>query len=118
MAKDCRVAPRMVNPVNAKNPTAAPVACYECRGTNLFKATCPRLNQAQRTGGNCPNQVVINNRGKCHGNNGNQTRRRVFMMEADEARQDPNIVTGIEPSKLGFSYEIEMASGQLVEINK
>ncbi|GJS03293.1 putative reverse transcriptase domain-containing protein [Tanacetum coccineum] len=68
---------------------------------------------------------------------------------AEEARQDPNIMTGtftlnnhyattlfdsgadysfvfttfipllgIEPSDLGFSYEIEIASGQLVEIDK
>ncbi|GKA02227.1 reverse transcriptase domain-containing protein [Tanacetum coccineum] len=68
---------------------------------------------------------------------------------AEEARQDPNIVTGtftlnnhfattlfdsgadysfvsttfipllgIEPSDLGFRYEIEIASGQLVEIDK
>ncbi|GKE30221.1 putative reverse transcriptase domain-containing protein [Tanacetum coccineum] len=71
------------------------------------------------------------------------------MMGAEEARQDPNIVTGtftlnnyyattvfdsgadyifvsttliplldIEPSDLCFSYEIEIASGKLVEINK
>ncbi|GKC25110.1 putative reverse transcriptase domain-containing protein, partial [Tanacetum coccineum] len=30
----------------------------------------------------------------------------------------PNIVTGIEPSELGFRYEIKIASGQLVEIDK
>nr|GEV48651.1 putative reverse transcriptase domain-containing protein [Tanacetum cinerariifolium] len=83
------------------------------------------------------------------GNNGNQARGRAFMMGAEEARQDPNIVTGtftlnnhyamtlfdsganysfvsttfmplldIKPSNLGFSYKIEIASGQLVEINK
>ncbi|GKF10791.1 putative reverse transcriptase domain-containing protein [Tanacetum coccineum] len=71
------------------------------------------------------------------------------MLGAEEARQDPNIVTcmftlndhfattlfdsgadysfvsttfipllGLEPSDLGFKYEIEIASGQLVEINK
>ncbi|GJX10328.1 putative reverse transcriptase domain-containing protein [Tanacetum coccineum] len=71
------------------------------------------------------------------------------MLGAEEARQDPNIMTGtftlndhyattlfdsgadysfvsttfipllgIEPSDLGFSYEIEIASGQLVEIDK
>ncbi|GJZ10212.1 reverse transcriptase domain-containing protein [Tanacetum coccineum] len=39
-------------------------------------------------------------------------------MGAEEARPDPNIMTGIETSNLGFSYEIEIASGQLVEINK
>ncbi|GKB08269.1 putative nucleotidyltransferase, ribonuclease H [Tanacetum coccineum] len=71
------------------------------------------------------------------------------MLGAEEARQDPNIMTGtftlnnhyattlfdssvdysfvsttfiplldIEPSDLGFSYEIEIASGQLAEIDK
>ncbi|GJX04573.1 putative reverse transcriptase domain-containing protein [Tanacetum coccineum] len=71
------------------------------------------------------------------------------MLGAEEARQDPNIVTGtftlnnhfattlfdsgadysfvsttfipllgLEPNDLGFRYEIEIASGQLVEIDK
>ncbi|GJR13552.1 putative reverse transcriptase domain-containing protein [Tanacetum coccineum] len=84
-----------------------------------------------------------------HGNQGNQARGRAFMLGAEEARQDPNIVTGtfilnnhfattlfdsgadysfvsttfipllgLEPSDLGFRYEIEIASGQLVEIDK
>ncbi|GJV62767.1 hypothetical protein Tco_1473595, partial [Tanacetum coccineum] len=43
---------------------------------------------------------------------------RAFMLGAEEARQDPNIATGLEPSDLGFRYEIEIASGQLVEIDK
>nr|GEU44989.1 putative reverse transcriptase domain-containing protein [Tanacetum cinerariifolium] len=82
-------------------------------------------------------------------NQKNQTRGRAFMLGAEEARQDPNIVTGtftlnehfattlfdsgvdysfvsttfipllgIEPNELGFRYEIEIASGQLVEIDK
>ncbi|GJR22476.1 putative reverse transcriptase domain-containing protein [Tanacetum coccineum] len=116
LAKDCRVVPRMVNPVNARNPTAARGACFECGG---------------------------------HGNNSNRARGGAFMLGAEEARQDPNIVTGmftlnnhyattlfdsgadysfvstaftpllgIESSDLGFSYEIEIASGQLVEIDK
>ncbi|GKB94551.1 putative reverse transcriptase domain-containing protein, partial [Tanacetum coccineum] len=45
-------------------------------------------------------------------------RGRAFMLGAEESRQDPNIVTGLEPSDLGFRYEIEIASGQLVEIDK
>ncbi|GKB02159.1 reverse transcriptase domain-containing protein [Tanacetum coccineum] len=63
MARDCRVDPRMVNPVNARNPTAAHGACFECGGTDHFKAACPRLNQAQRPGGNRPNQAMANNGG-------------------------------------------------------
>ncbi|GJX24342.1 reverse transcriptase domain-containing protein, partial [Tanacetum coccineum] len=97
-AKDCRVAPRNANPINARN-----------------------LGR---------------------GNQGNQARGRAFMLGAEEAHQDPNIVMGtftlnnhyattlfdsgadysfvsttfillldIEPSELGFSYEIEIASG-------
>nr|GEY10099.1 putative reverse transcriptase domain-containing protein [Tanacetum cinerariifolium] len=118
MVKDCRVAPRMVNPMNARNPTAAPRACYECRGTDHFKAACPRLNQAQRPRGNCPNQVVSNNEGQGHRNNGNQARGRAFMLGAEEVRHDLNIMTGIEPSELGFSYEIKIASRHLLEIDK
>nr|GEU85696.1 hypothetical protein [Tanacetum cinerariifolium] len=145
-AKDCRVVPRNVNPINARNPTA--MAYYECSSTDHIKETCPRLNQAQRPGGNHQNQVVAVNGGQCHGNNGNQARGRAFMLGAKKAHQDPNIITGtftlnnqyattlfdsstdysfvsttfipllgIKPNDLGFSYEIEIASGQLVEID-
>ncbi|GKF31943.1 putative reverse transcriptase domain-containing protein, partial [Tanacetum coccineum] len=100
-------------------------------------------------GENCPNQVAGNSRVKGRGNQGNQARGRAFMLGAEEARQDPNIMTGrftlnnhftttlfdfgadysfvsttfipqlgLEPSDLGFIYEIEIASGQLVEIDK
>nr|GEU59435.1 hypothetical protein [Tanacetum cinerariifolium] len=48
----------------------------------------------------------------------NQARGRAFTLEAKEARQDPNIVTGIEPSELGFRYEIKIANEKLVEIDK
>ncbi|GJR15651.1 putative reverse transcriptase domain-containing protein [Tanacetum coccineum] len=53
-----------------------------------------------------------------HGNQGNQARGRAFMLGAEEASQDSNIVTGLEPNDLGFRYEIKIASGQLVEIDK
>ncbi|GJY65814.1 hypothetical protein Tco_0468052, partial [Tanacetum coccineum] len=78
------------------------------------------LGEKTRSGaGGCdPHQVVAANGGHSCGNQGNQARGRAFMLGAEEARQDPNIVTDIEPSDLGFNYEIEIASGQLVEIDK
>ncbi|GJS69510.1 putative reverse transcriptase domain-containing protein [Tanacetum coccineum] len=94
-------------------------------------------------------RVMPRNVNPGHGNQGNQSRGRAFMLGAEEARQDPNIVTstftlnnhfatalfdssadysfvsntfipllGIEPSELGFRYEIKIASGQLVDIDK
>nr|GEX39672.1 putative reverse transcriptase domain-containing protein [Tanacetum cinerariifolium] len=88
LEKDCRGVPRNVNPVNGRNPTVR--ACYECGSTDHV-------------------------RGKGHGN---QARGGAFMLEIEEAHQDPNILTGIEPNKLGLIYEIEIASGQLVENDK
>ncbi|GKD41305.1 reverse transcriptase domain-containing protein [Tanacetum coccineum] len=43
-AKDCRVVPRNVNPVNARNPVAR--TCYECGSSDHIRSACPRLNQA------------------------------------------------------------------------
>nr|GEX65049.1 hypothetical protein [Tanacetum cinerariifolium] len=63
-------------------------------------------------------ELVQETTGKGHGNQGNPDRGRAFMLGAEEARQDPNIMTGIEPNDVGFKYEIEIASGQLEEINK
>ncbi|GKE21067.1 putative reverse transcriptase domain-containing protein [Tanacetum coccineum] len=46
---------------------------------------------------------MANNRGQGRGNNGKYARGKAFMLGAEEARKDPNIIT---------------ASGQLVKINK
>ncbi|GKD63698.1 putative reverse transcriptase domain-containing protein [Tanacetum coccineum] len=115
-AKDYRVVPRNVNPINSRNLTTR--TCYECGSIDHIKEACPRLNQAQKPGGNHQNQVMAVNGGQGRGNNGNQARGRAFILGAEEARHDPNIMTGMETSALGFSYEIEIASGQLVEIDK
>ncbi|GKD03014.1 putative reverse transcriptase domain-containing protein, partial [Tanacetum coccineum] len=116
LARDCRGVPRNVNSVNARNLTVK--ACYECGSTDHVRSAYPRLNRAQGPEENHPNQVATNNGGQGRGNQGNQARGRAFMLGAEEARQDPNIVTGLEPNDLGFRYEIEIASGQLVEIDK
>ncbi|GJX59764.1 putative reverse transcriptase domain-containing protein [Tanacetum coccineum] len=97
LAKDYRGVPTNVNPANVRNPTVR--TCYECGSTDHVRSACPRWNRAQGPGGNCPNPVVANNKGQGRGNQRNQAR-------------------GIEPCELGFRYEIEFASGQLIEIDK
>nr|GEY27308.1 hypothetical protein [Tanacetum cinerariifolium] len=95
LAKDYRGVPRNVNPVNARNPPVR--ESYECGSTDV-RSACPRWNREQGLEGNIPNQVVANNEGQGRGNQKNQAR-------------------GIEPSELGFRYETEITSGQLVEID-
>ncbi|GKG12454.1 putative reverse transcriptase domain-containing protein, partial [Tanacetum coccineum] len=91
LAKDGRGVPRNLNPVNARNPTAR--VCYECGSTDHIRSACPRLHRAQGPGGNHPNQVAAYNGGQGHGNQGNQARGRAFMLGAEEAHQDSNIVS-------------------------
>nr|GEW85680.1 hypothetical protein [Tanacetum cinerariifolium] len=64
-AKDCKVMPRNVNPVNIRKPAPARGACYECESTDHLKPVCPRLNKAQGAGEEPPNQVnqVVANNG-------------------------------------------------------
>ncbi|GJT71309.1 putative reverse transcriptase domain-containing protein [Tanacetum coccineum] len=142
-----RVCHRMGNPVNARNPPVR--VCHECGSTDHVRPACLRWNRVQGPEGNRLNQFVANNEGQGRRNQGNQAKGRAFMLGAEEARQDPNIVMGmftlnkhftttlfdsgadysfvsttfipllgLEPSELGFKYEIEIASGQLVEIDK
>nr|GEX09396.1 retrotransposon protein, putative, Ty3-gypsy subclass [Tanacetum cinerariifolium] len=88
---------------------------------NAFATTANPVRReytGSKARGNHQNQVVVVNGVQGRGNNGNQACRRAFMLGVEEALQDPNIMTGIEPSDLRFSYEIDIASGQLVEINK
>ncbi|GJT01094.1 putative reverse transcriptase domain-containing protein [Tanacetum coccineum] len=113
--QDCRVVPRNVNLVNVRNPSHARGACYEYGSTDHLKPACPRLNRAQGRR-NHPNSFAIMGQ-SWKPREPSKGMHSVFE-DAKEAHQDPNIVTGIEPSELGFIYEIEIACGQLVEIDK
>ncbi|GJZ63217.1 hypothetical protein Tco_0619638 [Tanacetum coccineum] len=91
-----KVGSRMVNLVNTRNPTTARGVCFECGGTDHYKAACLRLTRSLRLGGNRQNQPMESKGGQGHGNNGNQARGGAFMMGVEEARQDSNIVTGMD----------------------
>ncbi|GKA84560.1 putative reverse transcriptase domain-containing protein [Tanacetum coccineum] len=138
---------------NKRNRTedAFAITANPVRGgyTGHFARDCRVVESGSKAKGNHQNQFVAVNGGQGRGNQGNQARERAFMLGAEEARQNPNIMMGtftlndhyattlfdygadysfvsttfiplldIEPSDLGFSYEIEISSGQLVEIDK
>nr|GEZ19845.1 reverse transcriptase domain-containing protein [Tanacetum cinerariifolium] len=119
IAKDCRGVPRNVNIVNARNSIVR--ACYECGSIDHVRSACPRLNREQGQEETIQTKFLLIIRDR--------------LVETKGTKLgDPNIVTGrftlnnhfvttlfdsgIEPSELGFRYEIEIASRQLVEIDK
>ncbi|GJV98933.1 putative reverse transcriptase domain-containing protein [Tanacetum coccineum] len=79
-------------PVNAVRMSNNPRVCYECGSPDHFRNTCPKMNRAP---GQAGNQLALegsrNNR-----SNGNQVRGRAFNVNVNamEAVQDPNVVTG------------------------
>ncbi|GJV77799.1 putative reverse transcriptase domain-containing protein [Tanacetum coccineum] len=97
-SKDCRVVPRNVNPINARNPVAR--TCFECGSTDHIKGGSPG-----------PNGTFTLN---------DHYATTLFDSGADYSFVSPNFIPllDIEPSDLGFIYEIKIASGQLVEIDK
>ncbi|GJX86230.1 putative reverse transcriptase domain-containing protein [Tanacetum coccineum] len=108
LTRDCRGVPRNMNPVNARDPTIR--ACYECGSTDHVTPACPRWNRVQGPRENRPNQVTANNEGQGRGNQGNQARGRAFMLGAEEALQDPNIMTdqsGLSPIR-EIEFRIEL----------
>ncbi|GJW57993.1 putative reverse transcriptase domain-containing protein [Tanacetum coccineum] len=105
LAKDYRGVPRNMNPVNARNLTVR--ACYECGSTDHVRSWKPRESGD-------PNIVT-----------GTFTLNNHFATILFDSGADYSFVStafipllGLEPSDLGFRYEIEIASGHLVEIDK
>ncbi|GJX35488.1 putative reverse transcriptase domain-containing protein [Tanacetum coccineum] len=91
-AKDCRAPNRQAAPVNVVRMNNNPRVCHECGSPDHFRNTCPKLNRAH---GQTGNQLAIegsqNNR-----SNGNQVKGRAYNVNVNamEAVQDPNVVTG------------------------
>ncbi|GKF04424.1 putative reverse transcriptase domain-containing protein, partial [Tanacetum coccineum] len=106
------------NPVGRENTGAWPkyTTCNSYHAPGGPCRTCFNCNRPCHFPRDC--RVVPRNVNPGRGNQGNQARGRAFMLGAEEACQDLNIVMGIEPSELGFRYEIEIVSGKLVKIEK
>nr|GEX38060.1 putative ribonuclease H-like domain-containing protein [Tanacetum cinerariifolium] len=86
-------------------------ACFSCNRLGHLAKDCRVVEPSTKTGGGRSNQVVAIDEVQGRGKNGNQAHGGAFMLGAEEACQDSNILTG-------FSYEIKIASGQLMQIDK
>ncbi|GKD84083.1 putative reverse transcriptase domain-containing protein, partial [Tanacetum coccineum] len=112
LAKDYRVVPKMVNPMNARNSTAARGAC--CGNNGNWACEGAFILGGGRGGSLGPEHhastFTLNN----------HYATTLFDSGADYSLGSTAFtpLLGIVSSNLGFSYEIEIASGQLVEIDK
>nr|GEX57447.1 reverse transcriptase domain-containing protein [Tanacetum cinerariifolium] len=109
------------NPVRG-GYTSMTYKCTACGYHHLPETPCRSCFNCNRLGsetmGNQQNQVVTVNEGTFTLNNHYATT--LFNSGADYSSVSTTFIPllDIEPSDLGFSYEIEISSGQLVEIDK
>ncbi|GKB07573.1 putative reverse transcriptase domain-containing protein [Tanacetum coccineum] len=89
-AKDCRAPFKQVAPVNAVRMGYNQRVCYECGSPDHLRNTCPKMHRAPGQAGN-PLALEGNRNAR---NNGNPARGRAFNINAADALQDPNVVTG------------------------
>ncbi|GJX12344.1 putative reverse transcriptase domain-containing protein [Tanacetum coccineum] len=91
-ARDCRAPVRQVAPVNAVRMSNNSRVCYKCGSPDHFRNTCPKLNRAP---GQAGNQLALEGR-RNNRSNGNQVRGKAYNVNVNamEAVQDPNVVTG------------------------
>ncbi|GJY49537.1 reverse transcriptase domain-containing protein [Tanacetum coccineum] len=90
--KDCRAPIRQVTPVSAVRMSNNPRVCYECGNTDHFRNNYPKMYQGS---GQPSNQLALEGNRNTR-SSGNQVRGRAFNVNVNamEAVQDPNVVTG------------------------
>nr|GEW13638.1 hypothetical protein [Tanacetum cinerariifolium] len=97
-----------------RKPMTARGACFEYGGTDHYKAACPRLNRALKPKGNCQNHPMAIKGRSMSWKQWQSSTWRIIHDGSRGSSLGPEHYDG----DLGFSYEMEIPSGQLVEINK
>ncbi|GKC70561.1 putative reverse transcriptase domain-containing protein, partial [Tanacetum coccineum] len=90
--KDCRAPIRQVTPVSVVRMSNNLRVCYECGSPDHFRNNCPKMYQGS---GQPSNQLALEGNRNTR-SSGNQVRGRAFNVNVNamEAVQDPNVVTG------------------------
>ncbi|GKE79647.1 putative reverse transcriptase domain-containing protein [Tanacetum coccineum] len=88
--RDCQAPVRQVAPVSAVRMENNQRVCYEYGSSEHLRNTDPKLNRAP---GQAGNRLSLEGNRNTR-NNGNQARGRAFSVNAVDALQDPNVVTG------------------------
>ncbi|GKC72903.1 putative reverse transcriptase domain-containing protein [Tanacetum coccineum] len=90
MARDCRTPVRHEEPIRTVRPRDGQRACYECGSLDHLRPNYPKWNQGRTQS---VNQLALEGNRNTRGNE-NRARGRAFNMNAVDALQDPNVVTG------------------------
>ncbi|GJR29557.1 putative reverse transcriptase domain-containing protein [Tanacetum coccineum] len=90
MARDCRAPVRHAEPIRAVRPRNGQRACYECGSLDHLRPNCPKWNRERNQSGN---QLALEGNRNTRGNE-NRARGRACNVNAVDALQDPNVVTG------------------------
>ncbi|GJZ72380.1 reverse transcriptase domain-containing protein [Tanacetum coccineum] len=89
-ARDCRTPVWHAKPIRAVRPRDEQRACYECGSLDHLHLNCPKSNRGRNQFGN---QLALEGNRNTRGNE-NRARGRAFNVNAIDALQDPNVVTG------------------------
>ncbi|GJU47807.1 putative reverse transcriptase domain-containing protein [Tanacetum coccineum] len=93
LIKDCRAPISQATPVRAVRTSNNPRVCYECGSPDHFRNNCPKRYQGS---GQPSNQLALEGNRNTR-SSGNQIRGRAFNVNVNamEAVQDPNVMTGM-----------------------
>nr|GEZ61396.1 putative reverse transcriptase domain-containing protein [Tanacetum cinerariifolium] len=90
MARDCKTPIRHAESIRAVRPRDRQRAYYECGSLDHLRSNCPKWNRGYNQSGN---QLALEGNRNTQGNE-NRARGKAFNVNAIDALQEPNVVTG------------------------